>query len=363
MSVDPGRRVLVVDDEKASRDILVEFVRRMGHLPTSVGNGAEALAALDAGFDLLLIDGKMPDMDGFELARQIRAGAASSDVPVIMVTALNTREDRIRAIEAGANDFIAKPVDRIEFGVRVDAQLKLRQTLEALRRHEAELERMVEERTEALRQALAIATQQVKKIREGQLDTIHRLAIAAELNDEATGVHLQRMSRFAELIAREIGLSEIECQAVLDSSPMHDVGKIGIPDSILLKPARLTKDEWAIMKTHTTIGSRILSGSRFRLLQAGEEIAISHHERWDGTGYPNGLVREEIPLCGRICAIADVFDAFTSKRPYKDAFLFDHAVTMLRAGKGLHFDPELLDAFLSRLADVKMIMQRHKDAS
>lgn len=198
-----------------------------------------------------------------------------------------------------------------------------------------------------------------RRTHKAHLDTIKRLAIAAEYKDEDTAIHIDRMSNYCAIIARELHLPPGEVEVILNASPMHDVGKIGIADAILLKPGKLDNDEWDIMKQHTTMGGRILSGSSSDLLLAGEVIALSHHEKWDGSGYPKGLAGEDIPLFGRICAVADVFDALISERPYKKAFSNEKAYEILREGRGTQFDPKVLDAFFKRLDKVVAIQEQY----
>ena len=206
-------------------------------------------------------------------------------------------------------------------------------------------------------------TEAKQRIEEAHLDTIQRLAVVAEYKDEDTAIHIRRMSRYCAVLARTLKLSPADVEMMLHASPMHDVGKIGIPDAILVKPGKLDADEWNIMKQHTIMGAQILSGSESELIQAGEVIALSHHEKWDGSGYPNGLAREKIPLLGRICAVADVFDALTSKRPYKEAFPNEKACKILKEGRGKHFDPNILDAFFKRLDEVVAIQQSYGGVS
>jgi len=253
----------------------------------------------------------------------------------------------LRAVEAGANDFISKPIDLTELRVRMGSLLKMKESQDEVKRYQAELEEMVAVRTSALRMALENVKESQRVILSAHLETIHRLAAAAEFKDEETADHIQRMSRYCALLAKRLALPDAEVDLVLQASPMHDIGKIGIPDSILLKPGKLTADEWAVMKKHTIYGARILGDSNFELLRVGETIALSHHERWDGTGYPNGLAGEEIPLFGRVCAVADVFDALTSRRPYKEPFSNETSLEIMRAGRGTHFDPKILDIFLN----------------
>ncbi len=339
-------RILAVDDEKLNLRVLSGLLKSLGHEPVLADSGKQALELLDSSIDLVLLDLMMPDMDGYSVARMIRERKDVNDVPIIMVTALAGKQDRLSAVEAGANDFIAKPIDLTELRVRVGSLLKMKESQDQVKRYQAELEEMVAVRTNALRMSLENLEQSKKIILAAHRETLHRLASAAEFKDAETASHISRMSRYCGFLAAGLGLGEEEAQLVEQASPMHDIGKIGIPDSILLKPGALTPEEWEVMKKHTLFGARILGSSSFELLRAGEIIALSHHEKWDGSGYPKGLSGEEIPLYGRICAVADVFDALTNRRPYKEAFSNEVSLDIMKAGRGSHFDPRILDLFL-----------------
>ena len=252
------KRILIVDDEPANRDLLEALLTGMGHETESAADGDQALARLGLGFDLILLDVMMPNMDGFEVARRVRGGTECPDIPICMVTTLSGREERLRAVEAGANDFIAKPVDKTELKIRAESLLRTKEAQDALKRHQAELEETVAKRTESLRRALQDMAEAQRRTQQAQLETIERLALAAEFKDEDTALHIKRMSHYGHLLARGLKLSPQECELLLHASPMHDVGKIGIPDAVLLKPGKLDAAEWQIMRTHTEIGARIL---------------------------------------------------------------------------------------------------------
>ena len=347
-----AKRILVVDDVDHNRMLLEGLVESFGYAVETARDGLDALAKLPLDIDLILLDVMMPGIDGYEVARRVRADASYGHVPIIMVTALDSREDRVRAVQAGANDFIAKPVDKTELVVRIGSQLRLKEAQDALKRSQAELEHKVEQRTEDLRRALQTVADAQLKTYEAHLDTIQRLVLAAECKDHDTAEHIQRMSRFGIVVAQGLHLPPGEIEVLRHAIPMHDVGKIGIPDSILLKPGKLTAEEREVMNSHTLIGARLLAGSPSDLLQAGEVIALSHHEWWNGQGYPKGLRGEDIPLPGRICAIADVFDALTSDRPYRPALSNEQALELMRQGCGSQFDPALFDLFLAHLEEV-----------
>lgn len=354
-------RVLIVDDEESNRNVLSEMVDSLGYEPEVAEDGMAALAKVKLDIDLVLLDVNMPGMDGYEVARRIRQDPEVADVPIIHVTALAGKEDRLRAVEAGANDFIAKPVDLTELRVRSASLLRLKQQQDALKRHQAELEELVERRTSTLRRALDETAEAERRAYRAYLDTIRRLARAAEYRDEDTGAHILRMSHYSRVLANALHLPPGEVETILYASPMHDVGKVGVPDGILLKPGKLTDEEWEVMKRHTVMGARILSKSESELLQAGEVIALSHHEKWDGSGYPQGLAGEDIPLRGRICAVADVFDALTTKRPYKKAMPNEVAFEIIREGRGKHFDPRLVDLFFANLDDILTIQKEYAE--
>lgn len=361
--MDRIRRILVVDDESSNRDLLTKMLKALGYYVDSAIDGLKALDQLKIGYDLILLDVMMPGMDGFEVVRKIRSGSEYKDIPICMVTGLAGREDRLRAVEAGANDFIVKPFDMMELKIRTHSMLVEKESREALKRYQSELEETVAKRTKDLQHALQAKEEAQRKTYLAQLETIERLAMAAEHRDKETSFHIKRVSRYSYLIAKKLGLSSEECELVLNATPMHDVGKIGIPDAILLKAGKLSTSEFEIMKKHTEIGALILSGSFSDLLRAGEIIARSHHERWDGSGYPLGLSGANIPLWGRITALADVFDALTSKRPYKDAYSNEMAVQIMKEARGVFFDPRLLDIFMENLTEVFAIQKQYMDPS
>ena len=355
------KRVLVIDDDDGIRKITQMLVEGLGHDVEAARDGIEGLAKLQLGVDLVLLDVVMPGLDGFDVCRRIRQDPAGRDVPVIMVTTLETREHRLHAVEAGANDFIAKPVEETELRVRATSLLKLKATQDELRRYHAHLETMCEERTASLRKALEHMAEAQRTAYQAQLETVERLAILAEYKDKVTARHIQRMSEYSAVLARGLNLPPAEVELILHASRMHDVGKIAVPEAILRKPSELDPHEWKVMRQHSAIGSRILENSSSQILQAGRVIALHHHERWDGAGYPSGLSGSDIPLWGRICAVADVFDAVTSERPYKPAFPNEEALQLLRDGKGKHFDPRVVDVFFECLKDILAIQEKFKD--
>lgn len=352
-------RILVVDDDELIRKLLTDILESLNYEVETARDAFEGIAKLELDIDLVLMDLEMPGMDGFDAVRRIREYSQHQDLPIIMVTGLTSREDQIRAVKAGANDFIAKPFDATEIQIRISSLLRIKEASDALKRYKDELEGMVAKRTKALRKALEGMVGTQRELQKANLETIHCLVAAAEFKDKDTAGHIQRMSRFSSMLARKVKLPPGEIELILYASPMHDIGKIGTPEEILLKPGKLTSDEFKIMKQHTVYGSQILTRSTSTLLQTGKMIALTHHEKWDGNGYPYGLAGEDIPIYGRICAVADVFDALTSERPYKRAFSNTEALELLRKDNK-HFDPELIELFLENMDEVEEIQREIK---
>lgn len=341
--------ILVVDDQPQNIELLEAYLMPQGYEVISASNGGEALTKLSSNeIDLILLDVMMPDMNGFEVTEKVRQNPAHQHLPIILVTALQETEDRIKGINAGCDDFISKPLDKNELFARIRSLLKAKAYNDLKNNYQKKLESEVNERTEEIKQAL-------ENVKTASLETIHRLSVASEYKDAGTGGHIQRMSLYSAALSRRIGLDEKMTELILYASPMHDLGKIGIPDRILLKPGKLDAAEWDIMKTHPMIGAEILKGSTSEIIQLGETIAHFHHEKWDGNGYPYGLKGEEIPLICRIVAIADVFDALTSERPYKEAFSVEKAMSIIIDGKGTHFDPMLPEALFSIMDEIIVI--------
>jgi len=353
--MDKKPHILVVDDEDRNLRLMEAVLLPLGYAVSFARNGEEALAKVRATpVDVILLDIMMPGLDGFEVARLLKADDRTKIIPIVMVTALQEVEDRIRALEAGADDFLTKPVDRTEIRARVASLVKVKAYNDYMLNYSRELETEVARRTKDLRMAF-------ERIKAVSLEALYRLTRAAEYKDEDTGSHIQRMSHYSAAIAKTMGLNDQTVEYILYAAPMHDVGKIGIPDRILLKPGKLTDEEWIIMKQHTIIGGRILEGSKAGFIRLGEIVALTHHEKWDGSGYPLGLKETKIPLVGRIVAIADVFDALMSKRPYKEAFSLEKSHRILREGRGSHFDPDVVDAFFAAEKELDRIRQEFQD--
>lgn len=297
--------------------------------------------------DLILLDINMPHMDGFAVLDALRELNDPLLPPVVVLTAQHGRDYLLRALNAGARDFIGKPFDRLELLARV------RNLLDAHMAH-----RMVHEQKQVLDD---LVRQRTDELRQTRLQIVQRLGRAAEYRDNETGYHIMRMSQISELLARKLGWSDDACELMLNASPMHDIGKIGIPDDILLKPGKLDPAQWEIMKTHTTIGAELLDGDDSELLKLARTIALTHHEKWDGSGYPAGLSGEDIPQEGRIVAVADVFDALTSIRPYKKGWPLDKAVAYIKDNAGTHFDPAIVARFEESLAGIYSIRDRYRE--
>ena len=324
--------LLVVDDDHQIRTLIGVIAETEGYDVVQAESGEDAVLALKSkSFDLLISDINMTGMTGVELLEFSRDKYA--DMAVIMVTGVDDRETAIETLHMGAYGYVTKPFQANELIINITNALR-RRTLEIEnRRHRENLEFRVEERTREL-----------NKSRE---ESIQILSKAAEFRDDETAKHTIRMGHYCEVLGRVRGLRASLCNTLREAAPLHDVGKIGISDAILRKPGKLTKEEYEIIKTHCEIGHRILAESTSEVFQVGAEIALTHHEKYDGTGYPHGLKSTDIPITGRIAAVCDVFDALTSKRVYKPTMPIDKAVEILKDGRGSHFDPDVLDAFLA----------------
>ncbi|GAB2846330.1 two-component system response regulator [Pseudoduganella ginsengisoli] len=324
--------ILLIDDDPTNLDLFGHMLSMLDGVATvAMADPQAALAWCENNTpDLVLVDYMMPEMDGIGFLRAFRALQGMATIPVIMVTADTQLSIRHEALRLGANDFLTKPVNFVELNARTGNLLTLRRAQLQLADRAAWLDA-------AVRKATA-------DIEAGQREAVYLLARAAELRDPETGAHLLRMAAYAELVARNLGLPDSECGLIRAAAPLHDIGKLGIPDAILLKPGKLDPEELTVMRTHAQIGASILADSASPLLQAGAIIAQSHHERYDGSGYPHGLAGKAIPLYGRIVAVADVLDALTSSRPYKQAWDFASARAFMQQSSGTHFDPDCLAA-------------------
>lgn len=342
-------RILVIDDEPDNLLLMRQALRQLGYARCETeSDPARAVARFHAeAFDLVLLDYNMPGMSGLEVLLAMDEKSVRQQIPVVMVTAQGDRDTRLLTLNAGAKDFLTKPIDLAELSVRVHNLLETRNLHLQLRQHNQQLEVTVAQRTAELHST--------------RLEVIRRLARAAEFRDNETGVHVQRMSLYAEAVGRQLGLSAQALDLLLNACPMHDIGKIGISDLILLKPGKLTPEEYAVMQQHAAIGASILDGHDSPLLRTAHEIAMSHHERWDGSGYPNGLSETAIPMNARIAAVADVFDALTMVRPYKRAWTPEDAQREIVSQSGRHFDPDVVAAFQSCFDDILAIRAANPD--
>lgn len=333
-------RILVVDDNSANVLLMERLLEYSGYekVRSELDATKAAAVCIDWGADLVILDLHMPKMDGFQVMAEIAKLRDDDDfLPILVFTADVTSEAKRKALEAGAADFLTKPGDATEIRLRVRNFLKMRQMHRTLAEQNRRLEERVMERTRELEIA--------------HLEVVERLARAAEYRDDDTGQHAQRVGEVSAQIATQLGLNGDEVESLRIAATLHDLGKIGIPDSILLKPGKLTSEEFEVIKSHTQIGANVLAGSACRFLAVAESIALSHHERWDGSGYPNGLKGNDIPLVGRIVAVADVYDALVSERPYKVSMSHEAALEEISRGAGTHFDPLVVVAFQSAMQE------------
>ncbi len=321
-------RVLIVDDEPANLKVMREILGSQYRL-SFAKSGEAALTLLEKELPkLILLDIMMPDMNGFEVCEHVKRNPKTAHIPIIFVTALGDESDEYKGFELGAVDYITKPISPAIVRARVKTHLSL---------------------------------VQAEQLKQAHIDLVQRLGRAAEYKDTDTGEHIVRMSQYSKVLALGIGMSENQAELLHQAAPMHDVGKIGIPDAILLKPGKLSEQEFEHMKEHALIGAKILANSSSPLLQLAHTLAIEHHEKWDGTGYPYGLKGDEISIEGRIVAVADVFDALTSKRPYKDAWSVEKAVAHMKDQAGSHFDPAIIDLLVNKLDEILNIKQSNQE--
>ncbi len=350
MSTPAKPTVLVVDDTALNLQVATGILRER-HTALAATDGQKALdiVAKRPDIQLILLDIMMPGMDGYEVCRHLKADPVTARIPVIFLTALNSTEDERKGFEAGAVDFINKPFQPETLLARVRTHL-------ALYAQERHLDGLVRERTAAL-EAKTV------ELESTRLQVIRQLGRAAEFKDDDTGTHVIRMSHYSRLLAEAAGLSSDRVDLIYKASPMHDIGKLGIADSILKKPGKLTDEEFAAMQKHPAIGAGIIGRQGSELLEVARVVALTHHEKWNGRGYPRGKVGEDIPIEGRIVAIADVFDALTSTRPYKPAWTIERTLEVMTKDAGTHFDPSLIPVFFERLPDILAVKQQYGEES
>lgn len=330
--------VLIVDDLPENIDVLRGILQESYKLKIALdGHKALSIARGKPKPDLILLDIMMPGIDGYEVCRQLKADYLTADIPIIFVTSRSEVDDESYGFDQGAVDYITKPVSAPIVKRRVQTHLNLYNS----KRH---LKALVDEQTQV--------------IEETRFQIIQRLGRAAEYKDNETGLHVMRMSHYSRILALAAGFKGEAANSILNAAPMHDIGKIGIPDEILRKKGNLASEEWKVMRKHPEIGAAIIGESDTPLLSLAREIALSHHEKYDGTGYPHGLKGEEIPISGRIIAIADVFDALTTARPYKKAWSVEEAIQYLKEKSGTHFDPKLVNLFIKSLSEVLPIKEK-----
>ena len=337
------KTVLVVDDTPDNIDVIAGVLK--GNYEVVAARSGKAVMKMIQSLkipDIILLDVMMPEMDGYEVCRQLKDNILTSNIPVIFVTAKNDVDDEKSGLDLGAVDYITKPINPAILQARLKTHL-------AVYDHNLELERKVQQRTSI--------------IYETQQQIIQRLGRAAEFKDNETGLHIIRMSHYSRIIAEKASSDKLWSELIFNTAPMHDVGKIGIPDKIILKPGKLNDEEWAIMKKHCEYGAEIIGDHNSRVLQMAKEIALTHHEKWDGSGYPYGLSGKDIPVTGRIIALADVFDALTSVRPYKSAWPVEKAVNLIVEHAGEHFDPDLVMVFKDVLPEMLVYKEKYAEST
>lgn len=339
--------ILIVDDMETNVDVLLNILSDQYEVSVALDGESAIEIALESKPDLILLDIMMPDMDGYEVCRRLQSMDETRHIPIIFVTAMNEMINETKGFDLGAVDYITKPISPPIVKARVKTHLRLKLAQDALENQNQILEETVKRRTVELQKT--------------QLDIIRNLCRAAEFRDNETGLHVIRMSHYAQIIGLAYGMNKDNAELLLNASHMHDVGKIGIPDGVLLKPGKLTEEEFKIIHQHPEMGAKIIGRSDSDLLKMAFQIAYTHHEKWDGSGYPNGLCGENIPLVGRIAAIADVLDALTTNRPYKSAWSMERAVDLIQRESGKHFDPKLVEAFLRSMDDILVVQEKFSE--
>ncbi|RJQ75541.1 MAG: response regulator [Desulfobacteraceae bacterium] len=350
--------VLVVDDDAALHRMMKRIFARQPDIVIVCTAESRKVPSIihEVSPDLIVLDLHMPDLNGYEVAQTIKEYTTANNVPMLMFSGLDLPENRVKALEMGIDDFIPKAATPEEIIARLRSHLRKKRVQDEQKRTLNTLRMDIQAKTSQLSSA-------ADKLHTAALEVIFRLTTASEYRDNETGAHIQRMSHYAAAIASAMGFNEKVVQNILHAAPMHDIGKIGIPDRILLKPGKLDDREWQLMRMHPLIGANILKNSSIPFVRLGEIVALTHHEKWDGSGYPRGLKGKQIPLAGRIVALADVFDALTSKRPYKEAFPIEKSIHIIAQERGMHFDPAVVDAFFSIQEEVQRIKNTYGDVN
>lgn len=355
-----SEKVLICDDEVQLTKVFKAIIENEGYECDTVYNGEDAIyKVFENNYDLILLDVQMPGLDGFEVCTAIKKNEKSKDIPVLFLTGLRDYESRLKGLQVGANDFISKPVEAPELILRVKNMLKIREYSKFLKKYNVTLEAEIERKAGEIRRMNEDLILANEKIKAAYIDTIYRLSMAAEYKDSDTTEHLLRISSLSSLFTSILGMTEEEVERMYFASPMHDIGKIGIPSEILLKKGKLSEDEFRVIQRHTLIGGELLKNSDSAIIKYAASIAESHHEKFNGSGYPRGLKGEEIPLEGRIVKLVDVYDALRSSRPYKKALTHLEVLDIITKGDNRlspdDFDPELLKIFMEHSDEVEKL--------
>lgn len=344
------KKILIAEYNKDNRTILCKMLKNIGHEVFEAQDGVEVIAKTSSLMpDLILLDILMPQKDGCTVCKELKNNIKTKEIPIIVITGLEDNESKIKCLEAGANDFLTKPYDNSELKLRVSNTLQVKEYNDLLKLTTSKLEHDIEIKDKNLKKAFQMLELSNKLLHDGYMDTIERLVAVSEYKDQKNVSHITRIGLFSELFGKEIGFTNDEADTILYASPLHDIGKVGIPSQILLKPGDLSEAEFNLMKNHTTIGADLLKGAKSKYLQMAHDIALTHHEKYDGSGYPRGLKEDDIPIEGRIVKLADTYDALRSLRPYKAPFAHKEVLEIISKGNERvmpkHFDPVLLEAF------------------